>query len=71
MTVSADGKLTVATSESTSMAHVIDNATNKLIANVLVDSRPARGQVYRRRQPALGFLRDRRLDLVVDPRPGR
>ena len=35
-----DGKITVATSESTSMAHVIDNASNKLIANVLVDSRP-------------------------------
>ena len=31
---------TVATAESTSMAHVIDNATRKLIANVLVDSRP-------------------------------
>ena len=27
MTVSPDGKYTVATSESTSMAHVIDNAT--------------------------------------------
>ena len=40
MGVSPDGKYTVATSESTSMAHVIDNATNKLIANVLVDSRP-------------------------------
>jgi PQQ-dependent catabolism-associated beta-propeller protein len=40
MGVSPDGKFTVATSESTSMAHVIDNATNKLIANVLVDSRP-------------------------------
>jgi PQQ-dependent catabolism-associated beta-propeller protein len=40
MTVSPDGKYTVATSESTSMAHVIDNSTHKLIANVLVDSRP-------------------------------
>jgi PQQ-dependent catabolism-associated beta-propeller protein len=40
MGVSPDGKYTVATSESTSMAHVIDNASNKLIANVLVDSRP-------------------------------
>jgi len=38
--VSPDGKYTVATSESTSMAHVIDNASRKLIANVLVDSRP-------------------------------
>jgi len=38
--VSPDGKYTVATSESTSMAHVIDNASMKLIANVLVDSRP-------------------------------
>ena len=33
-------KYTVATSESTSMAHVIDNATEKLVANVLVDTRP-------------------------------
>ncbi len=40
MGVSPDGRFTVATSESTSMAHVIDNATMKLIANVLVDSRP-------------------------------
>ena len=42
MTVSPDGKYTVATSESTSMAHVIDNATRKLIANVLVDLARAR-----------------------------
>ena len=40
MAVSPDDKYTVATSESTSMAHVIDNATMKLIANVLVDTRP-------------------------------
>ena len=40
MTVSPDNKYTVATSESTSMAHVIDNEKMKLIANVLVDSRP-------------------------------
>jgi DNA-binding beta-propeller fold protein YncE len=40
MGVSPDSKYTVATSESTSMAHVIDNATEKLIANVLVDPRP-------------------------------
>jgi PQQ-dependent catabolism-associated beta-propeller protein len=40
MTVSPDNKYTVATSESTSMAHVIDNEKKKLIANVLVDSRP-------------------------------
>ena len=37
---SPDGRLAVATSESTSMAHVIDTATYKLIANVLVDTRP-------------------------------
>ena len=42
MGVSPDDKFTVATSESTSMAHVIDNATKKLIANVLVDSARAR-----------------------------
>ena len=40
MTVSADDRYTVATSESTSMAHVIDNATMKLVGNILVDSRP-------------------------------
>ena len=39
MGVSPDSKYTVATSESTSMAHVIDNATEKLVANVLVDTR--------------------------------
>jgi PQQ-dependent catabolism-associated beta-propeller protein len=38
--VSPDGKYVAATSESTSMAHIIDSTTNKLIANVLVDSRP-------------------------------
>ena len=40
MAFSPDGKLAVATSESTSMAHVIDTSTYKLIANVLVDTRP-------------------------------
>ena len=40
MTVSADDRYTVATSESTSMAHIIDNATMKLVGNILVDSRP-------------------------------
>src|SRR5690606_13380134 len=32
--------ITVTTSESTSMAHFIDNATFDLVANVLVDTRP-------------------------------
>ena len=40
MGVSPDSQYTVATSESTSMAHVIDNATRKLVANMLVDTRP-------------------------------
>ena len=40
MAFSPDGKLAVATSELTSMAHVIDTSTYKLIANVLVDTRP-------------------------------
>jgi PQQ-dependent catabolism-associated beta-propeller protein len=40
MVVSPDDRYTAATSESTSMAHVIDNATMKLVGNVLVDSRP-------------------------------
>ena len=40
MGVSPDNKLTVATSEATSMAHFIDNAAHKVIANVLVDTRP-------------------------------
>jgi ABC transporter substrate binding protein (PQQ-dependent alcohol dehydrogenase system) len=42
--VSPDDRCTVATSESTSMAHVIDNASMKLIANVLVDTRPREAQ---------------------------
>jgi PQQ-dependent catabolism-associated beta-propeller protein len=40
MGVSPDGKTLVNTSESTNMAHFIDTATHKVIANVLVDSRP-------------------------------
>jgi PQQ-dependent catabolism-associated beta-propeller protein len=40
MVVSPDDRYTAATSESTSMAHVIDNATMKLVGNILVDSRP-------------------------------
>ncbi len=40
MAVSPDNKFTVATSEQTSMAHFIDNATFKVTANVLVDTRP-------------------------------
>jgi DNA-binding beta-propeller fold protein YncE len=35
--VSFDSKVTVATSETTSMAHFIDNATLELLANVLVE----------------------------------
>jgi PQQ-dependent catabolism-associated beta-propeller protein len=38
--VSPDSKFTVVTSESTSMAHVIENKSLELIANVLVDTRP-------------------------------
>ena len=38
--MSPDGKLVVATSETTNMAHVIDTETNKVVANVLVDARP-------------------------------
>jgi PQQ-dependent catabolism-associated beta-propeller protein len=40
MAVSPDNKFTVATPEQTSMAHFIDNATFKVTANVLVDTRP-------------------------------
>jgi PQQ-dependent catabolism-associated beta-propeller protein len=40
MAVSNDDRITVATSEQTSMAHIIDNATLKVVANVLVDVRP-------------------------------
>jgi hypothetical protein len=39
-------KVTVATSETTSMAHFIDNATLELLANVLVHA-SARSQVHR------------------------
>ena len=40
MGISPDGKLLVNTSETTNMAHFIDTATNTIIDNVLVDSRP-------------------------------
>ena len=42
MGVSPDGKYLVNTSETTNMAHVIDTAARKVVANILVDSRPRR-----------------------------
>ncbi len=40
LAVSPDGKTVVATTETTNMAHFVDAATRKTLANVLVDSRP-------------------------------
>ena len=60
MAVSPDDKYTVATSESTSMAHVIDNASMKLIANVLVDTRPREAKFTRDGKPGLGVVGGRR-----------
>lgn len=40
MSVAPDDSVVVATSESTSMAHFIDTKTLKVVANVLVDTRP-------------------------------
>jgi PQQ-dependent catabolism-associated beta-propeller protein len=40
MGITPDGKVLVNTSETTNMAHFIDTDTHKIIANVLVDSRP-------------------------------
>jgi PQQ-dependent catabolism-associated beta-propeller protein len=40
MEVSPDGKILINTSETTNMAHFIDLASRKIVANVLVDSRP-------------------------------
>ena len=40
MSVSPDDSIVVATSESTSMAHFINTSTLKVVANVLVDTRP-------------------------------
>ena len=40
MSVAPDNSVVVATSESTSMAHFIDTKTLKVVANVLVDTRP-------------------------------
>jgi PQQ-dependent catabolism-associated beta-propeller protein len=40
MGISPDGKILVNTSETTNMAHFIDTASKKIVANVLVDSRP-------------------------------
>ena len=42
------------------MAHFIDNATHKVVANVLVDSRPRRAVWTAGRQGGVGLLRDRR-----------
>jgi PQQ-dependent catabolism-associated beta-propeller protein len=40
MGLSPDGKILVATSETTNMAHFIDTVTRRIVANVLVDARP-------------------------------
>ncbi len=40
MAVSPDDTLVVATSETTNMAHIIESATHKVVANILVDQRP-------------------------------
>jgi PQQ-dependent catabolism-associated beta-propeller protein len=40
MGLSPDGKTLVNTSETTNMAHFIDTATRRIVANVLVDARP-------------------------------
>ena len=40
MGISPDGKILVNTSETTNMAHFIDTATRRIVANVLVDARP-------------------------------
>jgi DNA-binding beta-propeller fold protein YncE len=40
LAVSKDGKTVVDVSESTSMAHFIDTQSWKMVANVLVDTRP-------------------------------
>src|SRR5437879_6617545 len=40
MGLSPDGKILVATSETSNMAHFIDTATRRIVANVLVDARP-------------------------------
>ncbi len=40
MGLSPDGKILVNTSETTNMAHFIDTQTRRIVANVLVDSRP-------------------------------
>jgi PQQ-dependent catabolism-associated beta-propeller protein len=44
MGVSADGRLVVNTSESSSMVHVIDAASYRLLGSVLVDARPRSAQ---------------------------
>src|SRR5262249_40123409 len=40
MGLSPDGKILVATSETSNMAHFIDTETRRIVANVLVDARP-------------------------------
>ena len=40
MALSPDGKILINTSETTNMAHFIDTATRRNVANVLVDARP-------------------------------
>ena len=52
-------QITVATSESTSMAHVIDNANRRSSPNAGRHA-PARGEIHPRRQGGLGLLGSRR-----------
>jgi PQQ-dependent catabolism-associated beta-propeller protein len=47
LAVSPDGHLLVNTSETTNMAHFIDIASNALVGNVLVDSRPRAAEFTR------------------------
>jgi PQQ-dependent catabolism-associated beta-propeller protein len=40
MAMSPDGRILIATSETTNVAHFIDTTTRKIVANVVVDPRP-------------------------------
>ncbi len=65
MAVSHDDRITVATSEQTSMAHIIDNASLKVVANVLVDVRPRVAEFTNDGSAVWGIGRDRRDRLSV------
>ena len=58
--VSPDGSIVVNTSETTSMAHLIDWRNKKVVANILVRPRPRYAEYNKDGSGAVGVVRGRR-----------